>query len=151
MLCLKSLVAEAGDQAVDARIAPVEIELDNCVGDDLQIDADSEQLYRVVLNLIRNAVEALVEQGRPGKICVNAERFGQRVRIDITDTGPGIPAGLTPRLFQPFATSARSGGSGLGLAFARDLARAHGSDISGWSRPAGGTTFRVEIPDRELR
>lgn len=150
MLCLRSLVSEAGEQAIEARIAPVEIELDVCFGDELEIDADSEQLYRVVLNLIRNAVEALVEQGKPGKIRVNAERFGQRVRIDITDTGPGIPAGLTPRLFQPFATAARSGGSGLGLAIARDLARLHGGDISLVSTGPDGTTFRVEIPDREL-
>jgi len=150
MLGVKSLVAEAGEQAIEARIAPVDILFDNCVEDELQIDADSEQLYRVVLNLIRNAVEALVDQGKPGTICVKAERFGQRVRIDIADTGPGIPEGLAPRLFQPFATAARSGGSGLGLAIARDLARLHGGDISLLSTSASGTTFRVEIPDREL-
>jgi signal transduction histidine kinase len=150
MLCLKSLVAEAGEQAIEARVSPVAIALDNCVDEALEIDADSEQLYRVVLNLIRNAVEALAEQGKPGTICVKAERFGQRVRVDITDTGPGIPDGLAPRLFQPFATAARSGGSGLGLAIARDLARAHGGDISLVATGAGGTTFRVEIPDREL-
>lgn len=150
MLGLKSLVSEAGEQAIEARISPVDIALDTDVADDLEIDADSEQLYRVVLNLIRNAVEALVEQGKPGTIRVKAERFGQRVRIDITDTGPGIPEALAARLFQPFATAARSGGSGLGLAIARDLARAHGGDITLVATSPAGTTFRVEIPDREL-
>ncbi|MBL6937568.1 MAG: HAMP domain-containing histidine kinase [Alphaproteobacteria bacterium] len=150
MLCLKPLVAEAGEQAVEARVTPVEIALEVCVPDELEIDADAEQLYRVVLNLIRNAVEALVEKGEGGKICISAERFGQRVRIDIADTGPGIPTDLATRLFQPFATAARSGGSGLGLAIARDLARAHGGDISLVSTGPEGTTFRVEIPDREL-
>ena len=150
MLGLKSLVSEAGEQAIEARIAPVEIELDVCFGDELEIDADSEQLYRVVLNLIRNAVEALVEQGKAGKICVHAERIGQRVRIEVQDTGPGIPDSLRARLFQPNATAARSGGAGLGLAIARDLARAHGGDITLVSTGATGTTFRVEIPDREL-
>jgi len=150
MLRLKALVSEAGEQAIEARVTPIEIALDVSVGDELEVDADSEQLYRVVLNLIRNAVEALVEQGRPGRICVNAERVGQRVRIEVQDTGPGIPEGLRPRLFQPFATAARSGGSGLGLAIARDLARAHGGDITLVATGPQGTTFRVEIPDREL-
>jgi signal transduction histidine kinase len=150
MLCLASLVAEAGDQAVDARIAPVAIELDNCVDAALLIDADSEQLYRIVLNLVRNAVEALVENGRAGKVCVRAERVGSRVRIDVEDNGPGIPAALHARLFQPFATAARSGGSGLGLAIARDLARAHGGDITLVSTGATGTIFRIEIPDSEM-
>ncbi|MEJ1967489.1 MAG: HAMP domain-containing sensor histidine kinase [Rhizomicrobium sp.] len=150
LIGLSPLVAEAADSAIEARIAPVDIALVNGVGDDVQIDADSEQLYRIVLNLIRNAVEALVEQGRPGKICVKAERLGQRVRLEVADDGPGIPAALHTRLFQPFATAARSGGSGLGLAIARDLARAHGGDVTLVATGDTGTTFRVEIPDREL-
>ncbi|HEY0300152.1 MAG TPA: HAMP domain-containing sensor histidine kinase [Rhizomicrobium sp.] len=149
-LCLAPLLAEAGDAAIEARIVPIEIALDVQVNDELQVDADSEQLYRMVLNLIRNAVEALVERGTPGRVCVSAERHGQRVRIDITDDGPGIPKALHPRLFQPFATAARSGGSGLGLAIARDLARAHGGDIVLVSTGETGTTFRLDLPDREL-
>ena len=148
--CLAPLVSEACDAAIEARIAPIEIALDVKIGDELQVDADSEQLYRMVLNIIRNAVEALVEKGCAGKINVSAERHGQRVRIDIADDGPGIPSELHPRLFQPFATAARTGGSGLGLAIARDLARAHGGDIALASTSDGGTVFRIEIPDREL-
>ncbi len=148
--CLAPLLAEAGEAAIEARIAPIEIALDIQVHDELQVDADAEQLYRMVLNLIRNAVEALVEQGTPGRIAVRAERHGQRVHIEISDNGPGIPPAIHPRLFQPFATAARSGGSGLGLAIARDLARAHGGDIVLVSTGAGGTTFRLDLPDREL-
>lgn len=147
---LAPVIAEAGESAIEARIAPVPIELENTIDAELQIDADAEQLYRMILNIIRNAVEALVEQGKDGKISVSAERVGQRVRIDIADTGPGITDALRGRLFQPFATAARAGGSGLGLAIARDLARAHGGDIALVSTGAGGTTFRLEIPDREL-
>jgi signal transduction histidine kinase len=147
---LAPVIAEAGDAAIEARIAPIDISLENEVDAALEIDADSEQLYRMVLNLIRNAVEALVERGAPGRICVKAERLGQRVRIDIADNGPGIPAVVQDRLFQPFTTAARAGGSGLGLAIARDLARAHGGDITLISTGEAGTTFRVEIPDREL-
>ncbi len=149
-LCLAPLIAEAGEAAIDARIAPIEVVLDIQVQDTLQVDADAEQLYRMVLNLARNAVEAIVERGTPGRIAITAERFGQRVRIEIADNGPGIPASLHPRLFQPFATAARSGGSGLGLAIARDLARAHGGGIVLVSTGETGTTFRLELPDREL-
>ncbi|MEI9886332.1 MAG: HAMP domain-containing sensor histidine kinase [Rhizomicrobium sp.] len=149
-LCLAPLLAEAGEAAIEARIAPIDIALDIEAQADLQVDADAEQLYRMVLNLVRNAVEALVERGMPGRISVRAERHGQRVHIDIADDGPGIPAALHPRLFQPFATAARSGGSGLGLAIARDLARAHGGDIVLVSTGETGTTFRLDLPDREL-
>jgi signal transduction histidine kinase len=150
LLALAPLVAEAGDAAIEARIAPIEICLDNEIDDKIEIDADAEQFYRLVLNLIRNAVQALVAQGRAGRICVKAERIGQRVALEIADTGPGIPQILQPRLFQPFASAARAGGSGLGLAIARDLARAHGGDIHLVSTGESGTVFRVEIPDREL-
>ena len=149
-VALAPLVAEAGDAAIEARIVPIAIGLDNEVDASLEVDADAEQLYRLVLNLIRNAVEALVAQGSAGRICIKAERLGQRVAIEIADTGPGIPPNLHARLFQPFATAARVGGSGLGLAIARDLARAHGGDIRLVSTCETGTVFRVEIPDREL-
>jgi signal transduction histidine kinase len=149
-VCLAPLVAEAGDAAIEARIAPIEICFENEVDATLEVDADAEQLYRMVLNLIRNAVEALVARGSAGRIRVKAERQGQRVVIDICDDGSGIPEALKPRLFQPFATAARVGGSGLGLAIARDLAKAHGGDIRLLSTGETGTVFRVEIPDREL-
>lgn len=149
-LPLAPLLGEAGDAAVDARIAPVEINFDNQVAVDLEVDADPEQIYRIVLNLIRNSVEALVERGTQGWIRVTAMRQGQRVRIDVCDNGPGIPASVHAKLFQPFATAARSGGSGLGLAIARDLARAHGGDIVLVSTGADGTLLRVEIPDSEM-
>jgi signal transduction histidine kinase len=149
-LPLAPLVAEAADAAIEARIAPVDIGFDNRIDASIEVDADAEQLYRLVLNLVRNAVEALVEQGAPGRICATAARVGQRVVLEIGDTGPGIPEALRARLFQPFATATRAGGSGLGLAIARDLARAHGGDISLVSSGASGTLFRVEIPDREL-
>jgi signal transduction histidine kinase len=149
-LAVAPLVSEAADSAIEARISPIDICLENTIQPGLEIDADAEQLYRMVLNLVRNAVEALVERGTPGRICIAAERHGQRVRIDVIDNGPGIPPALCERLFQPFATAARPGGSGLGLAIARDLARAHGGDITLVATGDSGTTFRVEIPDREL-
>ena len=149
-LDLALLVAEAGDAAIEARIAPIDIAFENEIEAGFQIDADAEQLYRVVLNLIRNAVEALVARGAAGRIRVTATRNRRCVVIDVCDDGPGIPEALRPRLFQLFATAARIGGSGLGLAIARDLAKAHGGDISLLSTGETGTVFRVEIPDGEL-
>jgi signal transduction histidine kinase len=150
ILKLAQLVGEAGEAAVDSRIAPVNIDFNNQVETDLRIDADPEQIYRIVLNLVRNSVEALVERGSEGWIRVTASRHGQRVHIDVVDNGPGIPDSIHARLFQPFATAARSGGSGLGLAIARDLARAHGGDIVLVATGAEGTVLRIEIPDSEM-
>ncbi|HEY0106956.1 MAG TPA: HAMP domain-containing sensor histidine kinase, partial [Rhizomicrobium sp.] len=128
-VALAPLVAEAAEAAIEARIAPIEIRLESDIDAGLAVDADSEQLYRVILNLIRNAVEALVDRGSAGCIRIGARRHGQRVVIEIADDGPGIAPALRARLFQPFATAARAGGSGLGRAIARDLARGHGGDI----------------------
>lgn len=148
LLALRPLVDDAGEAAIETRSSPAEVAFANRVGDDLRIDADAEQLYRLVLNLLRNAVEALA--GRAGgRVEISAERSGRVVRLLIADNGPGIPVPLQARLFQPFATAARAGGSGLGLAIARDLARLHGGEIVLVSTGAEGTTFRIDIPDRE--
>ena len=111
------------------------------------MDADPEQLFRIVLNLLRNAEQAV--NGTPvAEIRVSASRNGKRVLIHVADNGPGIPEKTRERLFQPFAGSHRAGGSGLGLVISRELARAHGGDISLVSTGPQGTTFRIEIPDR---
>lgn len=144
---LYALVTEAAEAAVEARLVPIEIGVDCTIEPAMTIDADPEQFYRIVLNLIRNAVEALCERGLAGRISIRAERRGQRTLLEIADDGPGIPANLQERLFQPFASAARAGGSGLGLAIARDLARAHGGDIRLASTGDTGTVFCVEIPD----
>jgi signal transduction histidine kinase len=113
----------------------------------LQIDSDPEQLYRIILNLIRNAAQVLSE--RPsGTIVITARRTNAETQIEIADDGPGIPEAVRPKLFQPFAVSGRPGGSGLGLAIARDLARAHGGDVTLVSTGNTGTVFRITIPDR---
>jgi signal transduction histidine kinase len=69
------------------------------------------------------------------------------VLIHVADNGAGIPEKVRERLFQPFAGSVRSGGTGLGLVISRELARAHGGDLSLVRTGPEGTTFRVEIPD----
>jgi signal transduction histidine kinase len=147
LIALRPLIDEIGEAAVETRTSPGEIGFANRIDPDLKIDADSEQLYRMVLNLMRNAVEALA--GRSGaQIEILAERRGRIVSLVITDNGPGIPKALQAKLFQPFATAARAGGSGLGLAIARDLARLHGGEMTLIATGPDGTKFRIDIPDR---
>ena len=144
---LKPVVEEAGEAAL-ASLHDKPVTLTNAVAETLEIDADSEQLYRILLNLLRNAGEAV---GDGGTVRVSAKREVAHVLIDVADNGPGIPGAVAERLFQPFATAARMGGTGLGLAIARDLARAHGGDLTLVTTGPSGTTFRIDIPDREGR
>jgi signal transduction histidine kinase len=148
LIPLKPLIDEVGEAAVETKTSPSEIEFANRVDPALRIDADNEQLYRMVLNLLRNAVEALAGSG-DARIEILAERKGRVVSLIVADNGPGIPSALQAKLFQPFATAARAGGSGLGLAIARDLARLHGGELILMATGPGGTRFRIDIPDRE--
>ena len=119
----------------------------------LRVDADPDQLFRVILNLARNAMQAL--EGRapndPGRdqLRVTGQREGAVVVIEVSDTGPGVNDRARAHLFEAFQGSTRPGGSGLGLAIAAELVRAHGGEI----RLVDGTigaTFRIIIPDRAV-
>jgi signal transduction histidine kinase len=119
----------------------------------LTIDADPDQLFRVLLNLVRNAAQAL--EGRPRsdvaiqQIRITGRREGSVAIVEVSDTGPGIPAKARDHLFEAFQVSGRSGGSGLGLAIAAELVRAHGGDIH-LVEGTIGATFRIAIPDRPV-
>ena len=116
----------------------------------LTVDADHDQLFRVLVNVARNAVQALEARGArdPARdqIRITGRREGSVVVLEISDTGPGVPDKARAHLFEPFQGSTRTGGSGLGLAIAAELVRAHGGDM----RLVDGTigaTFRITIPD----
>lgn len=131
------------------------IEFVEMVAPDIEVDADSEQLFRVVHNICRNAVQALVnfqpeEAGHVRRITLSAQRIGSVVMIAIDDTGPGMPRKARENLFAAFRGSVRSGGTGLGLAIARELVLAHGGTIALVEKPGPGTLFRIEIPDRAV-
>jgi signal transduction histidine kinase len=119
----------------------------------LSIDADPDQLFRVLLNLVRNAAQAL--ESRPKgdaaamQIRITGRREGSVAIIEVSDTGPGVPAPAREHLFMAFQTSGRPGGSGLGLAIAAELVRAHGGDIH-LVEGTIGATFRLSIPDRPV-
>jgi signal transduction histidine kinase len=145
---LAVLVDEIGETALGREPADKTVVFDNAVDPAFLIDADREQLYRILLNIIRNAFDA-VKDLEYGNIAVEAARAVAGVAIRVRDSGRGIPDSVQAKLFQPFVASTRSAGTGLGLAIARDLARAHGGDVVLESTGASGTCFRVDIPDSE--
>jgi signal transduction histidine kinase len=119
----------------------------------LEMDADADQLFRVVINLARNAMEALEQDDDPAvvrRIWAEGERQGGVVSFRICDTGPGVPEKARAALYKPFQGSARPGGVGLGLAIAAEIVRAHGGEIVLADRPGAGAVFQVTIPDRPV-
>jgi hypothetical protein len=119
----------------------------------LTVEADHDHLFRVLVNLARNSVQALEARGArdPARdqIRITGRREGSVVAIEVSDTGPGVPERARAHMFQAFQGSARAGGTGLGLAIAAELVRAHGGEI----RLVPGTigaTFRITIPDRAV-
>jgi signal transduction histidine kinase len=119
----------------------------------ITVDADAEQLFRILLNLARNAVQALESRDPkdPGRdqVRVTGRREGAVVVIEVSDTGPGVPEQARAHLFEAFAGSTRTGSAGLGLAIAAELVRAHSGDIR-LVEGTIGATFRLTIPDRAV-
>ena len=113
---------------------------------DLVLRADPEQLHRVLSNLVRNAREAILATSAPGRIEIRGRELETGWRIEIADTGPGLPAKAREHLFQPFHGGARKGGSGLGLAIAAELVRGHGGRLELVESSAGGTVFAIFLP-----
>ena len=111
----------------------------------LTVRADASQLRRALLNLARNASGAM--HGRAGDVVLTAAgtEGGARVRIEVRDRGPGVPAELREKIFAPFFTT-REKGTGLGLAFVREIVRDHGGEVSVADAPGGGAIFRIELP-----
>jgi signal transduction histidine kinase len=147
---LEPIVEEVRDtlQLADSRIGWI-----TAIERGLMVDADADQLLRVILNLSRNAVQAL-ETKAPNdpardQVRITGRREGAVVVIEISDTGPGFPDTAKAHLFQPFQSRARTGGTGLGLVIAGELVRAHGGEIA-LVEGTIGATFRLTVPDRAV-
>jgi signal transduction histidine kinase len=120
----------------------------------LIVDADRDQLLRVLVNLARNAMQAL-ETRTPNdatrdQIRITGRREGAVAIIEVADTGPGFSDQARAHLFEAFQGSTRAGGTGLGLAIAAELVRAHGGEIL-LVEGTIGATFRMKIPDRPIQ
>lgn len=149
LIVLHRLVDEVAD-ALGLAGHPV-IRFENKVPADLEADADPEQLFRVLLNLCRNAAQAMEGNADPAIVCrlsVSAAREGSAVRISVDDTGPGVPEKAKAHLFQAFEGAVRPGGTGLGLAIAAELIRAHGGAIALIEKAGPGARFDITIPAR---
>lgn len=109
-----------------------------------QIYADPQQLQQILLNFSLNAVDAMPKGGLLTVGAVQDE--GDGIIFTVTDTGIGIDADMMPRIFQPFFTSKKRRGLGLGLPICDRIVRSHGGKISVESRPGEGTTFRIHLP-----
>lgn len=135
--------------AEEARLSPEGVAMVSLVDPADQVNADPDQLHRILVNLLRNAREAIEQQGvrmTPGAIQVSLfEEEGASV-VRLADNGPGVSERARERLFQPFAGSTRPGGAGLGLAIARELAQGHGGDLSLAETGPSGSVFELRLP-----
>ncbi len=142
----------AEDVAASERLALADgcVTIDNEVPEDLIIRADPEQMFRIIMNLVRNARQALVAAGKPGQITVAACEHGTDWCIEVRDTGPGLPPKAQENLFTPFQGGVRKGGSGLGLAISSELVRGHGGELVLKNTGPEGTTFEIRLPQGDM-
>jgi len=143
-VALEPIIHEALDEALgghDHLIRDVRAETATC-------HADEEFLHRILVNLSRNAAQAMTRHGTgEARLSVHARPNGAGVEITVADNGPGIPSRVRERLFQPFSASGSRDGAGLGLAIARELAEAMGAELSLVRSDAMGTQFRLRLPE----
>jgi signal transduction histidine kinase len=115
-----------------------------------KIHASSTQLKQVFLNLINNAAHAMADQPKRGKLTLRTRvETEDMIRIEIEDSGTGIPADVLPKIFDPFFTTKDVGkGTGMGLSICYRIIQTHGGTISARSQPGIGTTFTIILPHR---
>ncbi len=130
------------------RFTELAIEWREEIADDLpDVACDSVQLEQVLLNVVKNSVEALEAQDGPGVITIRGGRDGRRLFLSVSDTGPGLSSEAQEQLFTPFFTT-REQGQGIGLIMVQEILLAHGFDFQLDNRDEGGTEFIIHFEDR---
>jgi two-component system, LuxR family, sensor kinase FixL len=147
---LARLIEDAGTLAlVGAREAGVSASFRLDPKADLVL-ADRIQIQQVLVNLIRNAIESMIETAGERRLEIaSAAGAGGVVEVSVADTGPGLAPEVAKHLFQPFVTTKRKG-MGLGLSICRTIVEAHGGKIWVEDRPGGGTVFRFTLRSAEF-
>lgn len=142
------LKAALDTAAEDAGLTESGVRLETQIPDDEAVTADPDQLHRILVNLLRNAREAIEDKGgdRRGRVQAAIARRDSLSILRLSDDGPGLPERALSNLFQPFSGSARRGGTGLGLAISRELAQAHGGDLTLVKSTPKGTVFELTLP-----
>jgi signal transduction histidine kinase len=144
-------MADVVDGALETlrdRLRKTGVEVRRRVHADGELEGDPEQLRRVVVNLVSNALDALEESATPEPVVeveTGENLAGTEVWVRVRDNGPGIPAEIHERIFRPFFTSKESG-TGLGLAISRKVVESHDGLIELTSVPGDGTEFVVTLP-----
>ena len=141
LAALAADVAEAEGLGEDGRVAFL---VD--VPGGFLVQADPEQLYRVLSNLVRNARQAIEATGQSGTIEISCSQTPQEWLVRVGDTGPGLPNKAREHLFEAFQGGARKGGTGLGLAIAAELVRGHGGRLELTRSDSEGTEFLIHLP-----
>jgi signal transduction histidine kinase len=146
-----TMLASELEDALLGETQPENIEFTTDIPDNLEVHADNEQLFRVLYNLSRNAVQALKSDYDQDVTIVKRLSFGAQLNdghvcMHIDDTGPGMPEQAKEHLFKPFKGSTRAGGTGLGLAIAKELIQAHGGEINLVDKSTPGTRFEIKLP-----
>jgi two-component system sensor kinase FixL len=146
---LKEVIEEIRSLAeLDARANNISLEID--IADNLpQLVADALQIQQVVLNLLRNGIDAMLDCEPESR---QLELHGyisapDQVRIDVIDKGGGISPAVRDQLFIPFFTT-KPGGMGMGLAISQTIVKSHGGTLGFENNPGGGTTFYVTLPTK---
>jgi len=147
------LASAAAAAAEDAGLETSGVRFSRSIPARFAVTADSDQLHRILVNLMRNARQAIeADAGRGdrkgmGVVRLSATLDGANVVLLIADDGPGIPPRLSERLFEPFVSGKASDGTGLGLTISRELAANHGGDLRLMDTGPSGTTFELRLPD----
>ncbi len=131
-------------------VGDFDLSLSEDIPDGLMLRADSEQLFRVISNLVRNARQAIVATGKAGEIMVAAVATDDAWKVTVTDTGPGLPPKAIEYLFQPFQGGMRKGGTGLGLAISAELIKGHGGSLTLKGSNEQGTCFEIILPKGDV-
>jgi signal transduction histidine kinase len=147
-LAVIGVAALASEVVEGERLAAADscVEIATDIPSGLKARADADQLYRVLSNLVRNAVQAIDGTHAAGRVTISGEDAAGRTVIRVSDNGPGLPPKAREHLFQPFRGGVRQGGSGLGLVISSELVRLHGGSLTLAETGPGGTTFRIELP-----
>jgi len=142
---VRKLIEEAGALALvgsrEQGVRPVF----EFVSDEQNVMVDKVQIQQVLINLMRNSIEAMRESDRRDLIVRTVRDGPGHVMIEVADTGPGISDEIAARLFQPFVTS-KANGMGIGLSISKRIIESHGGQISVTRNDTGGATFRFSLP-----